>query len=88
MATYSYTTIPAEDTAINAKLVAVNLVRAAAQQAPQVAGQMLLDQFRGLFTGFSADHTAANNAIAQAGWLAATPAQQAAAAAALGVTLT
>ena len=45
MATYSYTTIPAEDTAINAKLVAVNLVRAAAQQAPQVAGQMLLDQF-------------------------------------------
>lgn len=88
MATYSYTTTPAEDTAIAAKLVAVNATRAAAQQAPQTAGQMLLDQFRSLFSQFASDQAATNTQIAQQGWLKATPAQQAAAAAALGVTLT
>jgi hypothetical protein len=88
VATYSYTTTPAEDTAIAAKLAVVNATRAAAQQAPQNAGQMLLDQFKSLFSQYASDQAATNTQLAQAGWLRATPAQQATAAAALGVTLT
>jgi len=84
MATFNYTTTAAEDAAIAARLVVVNTIRAAAQQAPQTAGQMLADEFRSLFSGYASDRTTTNAEIARAAWQTASPAQRAAAIAALG----
>lgn len=91
MATYSYVTNATQDKAITAALATSNAQRAAILPVAlpaQTAAQFLLDQFTIFFTQMVNQNTTNNNVAVQQAWLNASPATQATAAAALGVTLT
>ncbi len=87
MASYNYVTNASQDADIAAQLTQVNAARVAAGQATWTAGQMILADFGNLLATYAVTRSTVNFNAALDAWRNATPAQRAAAAADLGVTL-
>ena len=87
MANYTYTTNAQQEADIAAQLDQVNTQRAAQGLAAWTKNQMIVNDFGVLLGTYAVTRTTANNQLVLQAWLAATPAQRAAVAADLGVTL-